>query len=164
MMIVELNPRLLGSILGEEIEDVKRAMTKLCSPDPDSRTKEEDGRRLVEVGPYLYRVVNGLYYRAIRNEEDRRAQSREAQERFRLRKKARRRSSQQPGDGLVRHGMDPSEAADMVNREMAENRAGLFPTKTEIAAAVPDENGVAEVVREVLVEPEPAGGDYDPVV
>lgn len=85
-MQVELNPKLLAFILGESQEDVKKAIDKLCRPDPNSRSKEEEGRRLVRIGEFSYKVVNGQKYRDIRNEEERRIQNRIAKRRERERK------------------------------------------------------------------------------
>lgn len=80
---VELNPKLLGFILGEKEEVVTVAITKLCSPDDRSRTKDEDGKKLIRLGEYDYQVVNGAKYAAIRDEEERRAYNREAKRRER---------------------------------------------------------------------------------
>lgn len=105
--VVEINPVLLGAILGESVEDVGEAIDFLCAPDPNSRSKEEEGRRMVKLGEFLYRVVNGAKYRAIRDEEARRTQNREAQRRF-LEKKSKRRPG--PVEVLkMRHGPSPGE-------------------------------------------------------
>lgn len=80
---VDINPKLLAAILGEDQEEVERAVAYLCSPDPDSTTKKADGRRLIKIGQFSYQVVNGAKYLAIRDEEMRRAQNREAQRRKR---------------------------------------------------------------------------------
>lgn len=80
---VELNPKLLGFILGESVEEVAVAIEMLCAPDGESRSKEEGGRRLMRVGQFAYRVVNGAKYRAMRDEERRREANREAQQRKR---------------------------------------------------------------------------------
>lgn len=84
---VELNPKLLASILGEQVGAVQGAIEKLCAPDPDSRSKEEEGRRLVRLGQFDYRVVNGAKYRQIRDEEQRRQANREYQRKHRAKKK-----------------------------------------------------------------------------
>jgi len=84
---VELNPKLLAFILGESEEDVAQAVETLSSPDPKSRSKEEEGRRLIKLGTFSYQVVNGAKYRVIRDEEERRRQNREAQARYRNKKK-----------------------------------------------------------------------------
>lgn len=86
--VVSLNSRLLAPILGESIDAVQDAIDWLCSPDPESRTKAEDGKRLVRLGQFDYRVVNGAYYRELRDEEKRREQLRIAQQKFRDKQKA----------------------------------------------------------------------------
>src|ERR1700690_4578097 len=68
---VELNPKLLAFIIGEPEEVIEKAIEKLCAPDPHSRTKEEEGRRLIRLGEFDYRVVNGAKYIAIRDNEER---------------------------------------------------------------------------------------------
>lgn len=86
---VELNPRLLSAIFGDEpLENVEAAIEELTGPDPESRTKEESGRRLVpdETRAMRYRVVNGNRYREERDAEKRREQNREAKRRSRARK------------------------------------------------------------------------------
>lgn len=85
---VELNPMLLAAIFGCTADEVSEAIEFLCQPDPKSRTPDEEGRRLVRLGPYDFRVVNYAKYQAIRNEEDRREQNRDAQERHRAKKAA----------------------------------------------------------------------------
>jgi len=76
----------LAFILGEPEEDVESAIAYLCSPDPKSRTETEDGRRLIRLGEFAYRVVNGPKYRAIRDEERRRETDRESKRRQRVKK------------------------------------------------------------------------------
>ncbi len=83
---VELNPKAMADKFGESEEAVRKAIEFLCGPDPDSTSPEEGGRRLIKIGAFSYRVVNGAKYRAIRDEEDRRRQNREAQTRFREKK------------------------------------------------------------------------------
>ncbi len=77
-MVVELNAMLLGPTLGEPAEAVEAILMKLCSPDLKSRTQTLQGRRLEDLGAFLYRVVNGRFYWKIRNEEDRKLQFRVA--------------------------------------------------------------------------------------
>lgn len=80
---VELNPRLLATIIGTSETEIREAIEFLCKPDPHSRTPDEGGRRLIPLGPFDYRVVNYAKYRAIQDEEDRREQNRQAAERYR---------------------------------------------------------------------------------
>ena len=73
---VELNPKLLAAMIGATPERMQAAIDTLCSPDPDSRSKECEGRRLVKEGEYQYFVPNHEKYRAIRDEEERREYNR----------------------------------------------------------------------------------------
>lgn len=84
---VELNPKLLATILGEPEDKVRQAIEFLCSPDPHSRSKDEEGRRLIRLGEFDYRVVNGPHYRKILDEEARREYNRLAKQKERLLKK-----------------------------------------------------------------------------
>ena len=54
---IELNEKLLATILGETEKDIQNAIEFLCAPDPRSRSKTEDGRRLLRRGEFLYYVV-----------------------------------------------------------------------------------------------------------
>jgi hypothetical protein len=69
---VEINPVLLTAILGMQTSAVESAIEYLCAPDPRSRNQQDDGRRLVREGIYLYRVVSHSLYQKVRNEDDRR--------------------------------------------------------------------------------------------
>ena len=68
-----MNPKLLAFILGGKIEEIESALAYLCAPDPESRSKAEDGRRMVKEGEYQYRIVNWLHYQSLKRSEDLRA-------------------------------------------------------------------------------------------
>lgn len=85
---VELNPKLIALLLGEDADRVAAVISDMCGPDPESNTPDEEGRKLVQLGHYEYRVVNGAKYRAVRDHEERKAQVREAQRRFREKEKS----------------------------------------------------------------------------
>lgn len=74
---VELNPKLLAMVLGGSVQEIEQAIDFLMRPDPDSRSKTEEGRRIVKEGQFLYRLVNYEKYRAIRDKQDRREYQRE---------------------------------------------------------------------------------------
>lgn len=80
---VELNPVILATVFGESQETVQKAIDYLCAPDENTRTQGEEGRRLVKVGTFAYRVVNGIHYDAMRKADNRREQNRMAQAKFR---------------------------------------------------------------------------------
>ena len=84
--IVTLNPILLAAVIGDTVERMEAAIGYLCAPDPKTSTPGEEGKRLIRIGQFDYRVVNGPMYRQIRDENDRREQNRLAQERFRKKK------------------------------------------------------------------------------
>jgi hypothetical protein len=116
---VRLHPAILAAIFGAEEEEVQKVIEKFCEPDPKSSSKEEGGRRLVKLGEFEYRVVNGAKYRAIRDEEQRREQNRESQRRWRGKKgnMLGGEGGRLPGEGLVGDGGDEGEIADRVNDE-----------------------------------------------
>jgi hypothetical protein len=74
----------LARRLNMEIHDFQSAVSVLSSPDSDSNSKEEDGRRLVPSdGERGYRIVNYLKYRNMKDEADRRAYMRTYMESYR---------------------------------------------------------------------------------
>ncbi len=85
---LELNPKLLAVVIGMPEERVDVAIKVLCAPDPNSRSQEESGRRLVHEDAFQYRVVNHGKYRGIRNEDDRREYNKLAKRRQRERDNA----------------------------------------------------------------------------
>jgi hypothetical protein len=84
---VEINPKIVATIIGEEEANIEKVIERMCSPDPKSRSPEEEGRKLVRLGPFDFRVVNGKKYIEIKTEEDRRAQNRERQAKHRAEQK-----------------------------------------------------------------------------
>lgn len=108
---VEMNATLLAAMFAATVEAVLEALGVLEAPDPASRTKTDDGRRLVllegprHCGPMQYRVVNGAMYRAMRDEEERREQNRNAKRAERERKRGANVSN-------VSHGQPPSSQAE----------------------------------------------------
>lgn len=84
---VELNPRLLSAIIGTTPEQIEAAIEYLCAPDPKSRTKDYEGRRLIREGEYAYKVPNHKTYRNIRNQIERREYNRQKKAEERARKR-----------------------------------------------------------------------------
>jgi hypothetical protein len=74
--VVEINPKLLATVIGEDISEIENAIQFLLQPDPESRSGTEEGRRIVHEGGYQYLVVNHGIYRRIRDEEERREYNR----------------------------------------------------------------------------------------
>lgn len=75
------------------LDIVRNAVKELCSPDHQSRTAGDEGRRLLSIDvnrPWGWRIVNYAAYRAIRDEEARRAYHREYRRAERAQKKVKR--------------------------------------------------------------------------
>lgn len=75
--VVELNPRLLAGAIGCSTEDIKRAIEFLEQPDENSRNPEHEGRRLVHLEAFIYRVASFQKYRDMRDDEERKRYQRE---------------------------------------------------------------------------------------
>ncbi len=85
---VELNPKELANVLGATQEEIESALGVLTSPDPDSRHKEHEGRRLLREGQFQYFIPSWTIYQQIRNEEERREYNRLKQAEGRAKKRA----------------------------------------------------------------------------
>lgn len=69
---VELNATIIGTVIGMAPGDVAATIDGLCAPDPRSRNKAHDGRRLIQEGEYLYTVTGYPAYSKIQDENARR--------------------------------------------------------------------------------------------
>ena len=88
--VADIHPRAIAEEVGLTVEQVRAALDVLEAPDTESRSPDEHGRRIVRLDEHRawgWVVVNYVKYRAIRNEDDRREQNRQAQDRFRKRSK-----------------------------------------------------------------------------
>lgn len=86
--LVELNPALIAAVLGDSVEEVSAAIAYLCSPDDRSRSKAEDGRRLIPCGQFAHQIVNYGAYRSLGNDDARRAYLRDAKRKSRAKQRA----------------------------------------------------------------------------
>jgi hypothetical protein len=85
---VELNPMLLAASLGSDVKTIEDALEYLGSPDPKSRNKEYEGRRLIREGEFQYWMPSHAKYQAIRDNADRREYFRTKKAEQRARDKA----------------------------------------------------------------------------
>ena len=84
--IVDKHFKAVADETGLSLDRVEAAILQLELPDPESRSPEMDGCRIVKMDEHRlwgWRIVNYGKYRAIRSEEDRREQNRIAQETWR---------------------------------------------------------------------------------
>ena len=84
--VVEINPVILSAIIGCHKDEIQKSVDFLQAEDPNSRTKDHEGRRLLKIGEFLYRVPTWQKYRDSRNDEERRAYNAEAQRKHRANK------------------------------------------------------------------------------
>jgi len=83
---VDIHPRAISEEVGLTLDQVKAALLVLEAPDIESRSHEEEGRRIIRIDEHRawgWNIVNHAKYNAIRNTEDRREQNRLSQERWR---------------------------------------------------------------------------------
>jgi len=131
------------NVTREQMDD---ALCVLTSPDPNSRSEEEEGRRLVEVGPQRWRAVNYEYYRHLASTEDKAAKNAERQRRFRAGKAAKSLGSNAPVTHRnACHDIAEAEAeadteADKNKRTPQRNKKFTPPTLDEVRSYVA-ENG-----------------------
>lgn len=83
--IVEASVPGLADLSRVTVEECRAAVAKLESPDPDSRTKAEEGRRILPIDGG-WRLVNHAKYRAKMGESERREYLRLKQQEHRARK------------------------------------------------------------------------------
>lgn len=126
---VDLNPKLLAAIFGEKEGAIEEAIEKLCAPDPESTSKEEQGRRLVRVGQFAYRVVNGEHYLKIANLE----QKREYDRNQKRKQRALRRGKTLPNEAAAVRaiGAGDQEHADRLAAERVATKEGILDVDAE---------------------------------
>lgn len=73
----------LAMLFGVPQEDFDRAIDRLTRPDPNSSSQEHEGRRLIEMGPNAWFVVNARAYRKLSSAEEERLKARERMRRLR---------------------------------------------------------------------------------
>jgi hypothetical protein len=128
---VELHSRQVADCLGEEEGVVSEAISRLSSPDDESRSKQCDGARIRKCGQFAYEVINAVEYQAIRTLESRRAQWRASQNKYRQKIK----STPMTGEALALATSD-SDAAEAIVAERAPSRTWPETGKTVVT---PDE-------------------------
>ena len=85
----DIHPRVIADATGLSLDNVMEALKTLESEDPDSRSPEMGGRRIVRLNDHRswgWSIVNIAKYRAIKSDADRREQNRASQARFRSKK------------------------------------------------------------------------------
>lgn len=101
----------LARVAGVSVDDAQAAITKFLSPDPYSRTPDDQGRRIEPI-PGGWALLNHAKYRAMASKDESRASNAERQRRFREKEKrnADRNAIVTPSNGLITHHRDIAEA------------------------------------------------------
>ena len=89
--VVDMTPQAVSRRTNVPLEIVQRGILVLSSPDPESRSQGEEGRRLIPIDSHRswgWQIVNYEHYRNLRDEEARRAYFRDAKREYRSKKYA----------------------------------------------------------------------------
>ena len=108
--MVDIHPRAIAEEVGLSEDAVRVALKYLEATDEESRSPENEGRRIILLDGHRawgWKIVNYGKYRAIKNEDDRREQNRLAQERWR---------NKQTGISSVSIDKQPSAEISSVSR------------------------------------------------
>lgn len=119
---VDITPKALAAKTSIPLDIIERGIADLERPDPESRTPDEGGRRIVRLDPHRswgWRITNHKHYREIRTAEERR-------EYFRLQKREQRAKSKSPPVSTE----SPHVSAESTNTEA--------DTEAEAVASTPD--------------------------
>lgn len=87
--VVDMTAEAISRRTNAPLELITDGIKKLEAPDPLSRSKEEEGRRIVLIDPdrdWGWRIVNYLHYRNLRDEEARRSYYRNYMKEYRDKK------------------------------------------------------------------------------
>jgi hypothetical protein len=128
----------LANAAGVTIEQCEESLAKFMAPDPYSRTKDFEGRRIFEEDGG-WRIINYGKHRAARAEEERRIQNREAQQRHRKRR-------------AVSNAADSKPRKPRSAQAEAEAEADTETTKSPLLSAREAEN--VEIVETQQINPD----------
>lgn len=99
--VVDVTPEAISRRINLPLEKVKYGLEELMKPDPESRSHLHEGRRLIPLDSHRtwgWIIVNYQHYRAIKDEEARRAYFRDAKAKQRAKAPRRKRRSKTKGD------------------------------------------------------------------
>lgn len=144
--------RVFGSIPGlanrsrVSIQKVREALEVFKSPDPESRTKVDDGRRIRDIDGGWFLINHGKY-RALRDEDERRMYKAEKQRQYRSRGKSVDNSGQSgpPLTSVERSGHNADADADTEIKNSSPKKSVL----EEIYTAYPRHVGKAAALRAI---------------
>jgi hypothetical protein len=125
--VVDMTAAAISRRTNAPVEVVEHALAELSKPDPQSRSGEEDGRRIVLIDSHRdwgWRIVNYEKYRNTRDDETRREQNRNAKRKQRQRE----RESANPASAPVSNGQHGQPRSAQAEAEAeAEAKTSLAP-------------------------------------
>ncbi|MEK7099860.1 MAG: hypothetical protein AAB883_01825 [Patescibacteria group bacterium] len=115
--IVDMTEEAIARRANCPLKKIQFGIRELLKPDPRSRSREEEGRRLIPLNSgrcWGWQIVNYEHYRGLQNEEARRAYNRDAKRRERARK-ARSFGKPLPGEvvEVAKYGAGEASACDV---------------------------------------------------
>lgn len=120
--------------LNMALQDFQRCVAILMSPDSDSNSKEEEGRRIIQSdGERGYKLVNYLAYREMKDEDNRRVYMRDYM------KKYREKPAKLAPVNIGKHRLGQEEVEEEVQAKEKESHQ-----PTPLSAAKPPRAGVTE--------------------
>lgn len=122
--VVDMTTHAISRRTNVPVEIVRDAMHTLSEPDPESRSPDEDGRRIALVDPHRewgWRIINYDHYRKLRDEEGRRAYHRDYMKKYRSK------GGVKSGEGLL----SPVKACEDPLRDVKSSEALLTHAEAE---------------------------------
>jgi hypothetical protein len=110
------------------VDACRTAIDEFLSPDPDSRTKVAEGRRIEPIDGG-WRIINHAKYRAIRDQEERKAYKAEKQREYRAVDKVDKCGHRGPDVDRCAHNAEAEAEADTEAKEQKPSRAKARATK-----------------------------------
>lgn len=127
--VVDMTPEAISRRTNVPMEQVVKYIAELCAPDPASRSKVHEGRRLIsltEDRDWGWRIVNFHHYRKIRDEEARRSYFRDAKRK--QRKKQNKESKTSGGQVVDTGGLARNVASTSSSSETFRSKKGEPPS------------------------------------
>ncbi len=163
--VVNIPVEALAARAGLSEESTRTGLARLMSPDPDSASKEEEGKRLIPLhddhSERGWVIVNWPRYKALANEEERREQLRRASSAYRKRLKEigklkSKKKRHQASSSVSEPSSIPS-VSDSESESASDSGANVVPIRKSNGRFVPP------TMSEVKAYIEEKGLNFDPV-
>ena len=143
--VVDIHPRAIAEEVGLTRDQVQVAIDELEAPDIESRSPEEEGRRIIRIDDHRawgWQIVNYIKYRSIRSEDDRREQNRIAQATWRAKQSDSKKNK--PSSAEVSRNQPQSAHTEVEGEGEANTSTATPKAKTPRKRDPPCPDGVTE--------------------